>query len=57
VNSPTEILNATDLAELGDLTEYANRFHHDTNLAWQTGAVNDIELSGFVRRAITFTKR
>jgi len=57
VNTPTEILNAADLAELRDLTEYANRFHHDTNPAWHTGAVNDIELSGFVRRALTFTKR
>jgi wobble nucleotide-excising tRNase len=57
VNTPTEILNATDLAELRDLTEYANRFHHDTNPAWQTEAVNDIELSGFVRQALTFTKR
>lgn len=57
VGAPTEILSRADLDELGVLTEYANRFHHDTNPAWQTADINDAELLGFVRRTVSFTKR
>lgn len=52
-----EILTQQDTQELRDLVEYANRFHHDTNPAWETEAINDGELSGFVNRAIRFAKR
>lgn len=57
VGGATEILNREDLEELGVLTEYANRFHHDTNPAWQTADINDAELLAFVRRTVDFTKR
>ena len=52
-----EILNAQDTQELRDLVEYANRFHHDTNPAWETEVINDGELRGFVSRALRFAKR
>jgi hypothetical protein len=29
---------------LSELTEYANRLHHDTNPAWETEVINDTEL-------------
>lgn len=48
------ILDASKLTELEDLTEYANKFHHDTNPAWDVEHVNDGELRGFVRRTLTF---
>lgn len=48
------ILSDAKLAELGDLTEYANRFHHDTNPAWDTEHINDGELKGYVDRALAF---
>jgi wobble nucleotide-excising tRNase len=57
VGSPQEILDAATTLELRDLVEYANRFHHDTNPAWQTAVINDGELQGFVRRTLEFAKR
>jgi len=54
VGTPQQILHPQAIRELQDLTEYANRFHHDTNAAWQTEAINDGELQGFVRRALRF---
>lgn len=53
----SEILNANDTQELHDLVEYANRFHHDTNPAWDTQGINDEELRGFVGRVLRFAKR
>jgi hypothetical protein len=29
-----------------NLVEYANRFHHDTNAAWETEQINVQELAG-----------
>ena len=57
VGSPQEILDSGVTQELRDLVEYANRFHHDTNPAWETAAINDGELQGFVRRTLEFAKR
>jgi len=57
VGSPQEILDAAATQELRDLVEYANKFHHDTNPAWETAAINDGELQGFVRRTLEFAKR
>lgn len=56
VGTAQEILVVATLQELGDITEYANRFHHDTNPAWETATINDGELEGFVRRALAFAK-
>ncbi len=39
------------------LKEYANRFHHDTNPAWETEVINDGELRSFVQRALDFARR
>jgi hypothetical protein len=47
----------TDIAELRLLLNYANRFHHDTNPAWQTAAINDAELSDFAQRTLVFASR
>jgi wobble nucleotide-excising tRNase len=52
-----QILSQQDTQELRELVEYANRFHHDTNPAWETEVINDSELLGFVQRAITFARR
>lgn len=52
-----EILNSNDVTELERLLNYANRFHHDSNPAWQTAAVNDQELAGFADRTLRFTRR
>jgi len=57
VGSDREILDNPMTEELGDLKEYANRFHHDTNPAWGTEAINDGELRGFVERALRFARR
>ena len=57
VGSPQQILNQADIDELRDLTEYANRFHHDTNPAYITERINDAELLNYVRRTLAFTQR
>jgi len=57
VGTQNEILHQADVDELRNLTEYANKFHHDTNPAWETEAINDGELSGFVKRTLDFIRR
>jgi len=57
VGTAQQILSAPDIQEVRDLIEYANRFHHDTNLTWETEVINDGELSGFVTRALSFARR
>ena len=57
VGGNDEILSAADTAELRALLDYANRFHHDTNPAWQTANVNDAELSDFAERTLLFASR
>lgn len=57
VGQPNEILSQTATPELGELKEYSNRFHHDTNPAWETEVINDAELRSFVERALAFARR
>ena len=54
VGQPDEVLNEPTAQELEAIVEYANRFHHDTNPAWQSEEVNDTELLGFMRRTLAF---
>lgn len=57
VGTNNEVLSAADITELRALLGYANQFHHDTNPAWQTAAVNDAELTDFARRTLLFASR
>jgi len=57
VGVATEILKAQDIQTLREILEYANRFHHDTNPAWETEVINDGELRGFVTQALNFVRR
>jgi hypothetical protein len=57
VGTADEILSEDDTEELANLIEYGNRFHHDTNPAWETEVINDGELRGFVSRTLTFASR
>jgi hypothetical protein len=57
VGTQRQILELQAIQELHDLTEYANRFHHDTNAAWEAERINNGELEGFVRRTLDFAKR
>ena len=50
-----EILTSCRLNELSDILEFAGRFHHETNPAWKTESIEDIELRAFVRRTLNFT--
>jgi len=52
-----QILDQSSIRELDEIVEYANKFHHDTNPAWETEAINDGELRGFVERALRFARR
>lgn len=55
--APNQILDVADTTELRALLDYANRFHHDSNPAWETEAINDQELVGFAARTLAFTQR
>lgn len=57
VGQPNQLLNQTDIDELRALLAYANRFHHDTNAAYETAAINDQELAHFSTRVLAFAKR
>lgn len=57
LGGPGEIINTADVQELHDIVEYANRFHHDTNPAWETATVNDAELLQFTNRTLCFARR
>jgi wobble nucleotide-excising tRNase len=56
IGTTNQILDAFRTQELDDILSYANRFHHDTNPAYQTEVVSDGELVGFVERTIRFTR-
>jgi len=57
VGQAGEVLDEAATRELRELVEYANRFHHDTNPAWDTEAINDSELRDFVERGLAFARR
>ncbi len=57
IAQPEEILSEIDTNELRAILDYANKFHHDTNLAYETEQINDAELEGFARRTLVFTRR
>ena len=48
-----EVINQETIKELEYILEYANRFHHDTNPAWQSESINPAELQGFVKRTLS----
>lgn len=57
LGAANEIMAEADVRELKRLTDYGNQFHHDTNKAWQTAAINDHELSDFAKRTLLFSSR
>lgn len=57
VGTANEIMSSTYVEELQALLVYANKFHHDTNAAWQTAIINDHELLDFSQRTLDFTRR
>lgn len=56
---PRPIISSSDLQELEQVKEYANRFHHDSYPAWdiEVANINETQLHGFVRRVLAFTRR
>lgn len=57
VGQQNQILRQADIDELRALLAYANRFHHDTNAAYETEAINDQELTHFSERVLAFARR
>jgi len=57
IGQQEELMTATDIDELERLLTYVNRFQHDSNPAWQTASINDLELTGFSERILRFTSR
>jgi hypothetical protein len=57
IGAANEILTGADTTELEALLDYGNRFHHDTNPAWQVENINDAELRHFAERTVNFIRR
>lgn len=57
VGQHNQLLNQADIDELRALLAYVNRFHHDTNAAYETEAINDQELTHFCERVLAFARR
>lgn len=57
VGHANQILAQGDIDELRMLLDYANRFHHDTNPAWEAEVINDQQLAQFCQRTISFARR
>lgn len=57
IGGSDQILDRVATEELDAIAEYANKFHHDTNPAWETETINDGELRGFVDRTLSFARR
>lgn len=51
-----QLLSQADIDELRALKDYGNNFHHGTNPAWQTQAINRQELTGFCQRVLAFAR-
>jgi wobble nucleotide-excising tRNase len=57
-NQGNPIMSVVDVQEIRDLTDYGNRFHHDSNpQGYLTVVVTDAELQGFVQRTLAFCSR
>lgn len=57
LDTPVQVLRQADIAELRALLDYANLFHHDSNPAWATQAINDQALVNFAQRTLAFARR
>jgi len=57
VGTPDEIMIQADIDELRRLTDFGNRFHHDSNPAYRTQTINDAELLDFTNRTLAFATR
>ncbi|NOW45016.1 hypothetical protein FHW96_001162 [Novosphingobium sp. SG751A] len=57
VGGANQTFSQVDIYKLRALKDYCNNFHHDTNLAWQTEAINSQELTGFCQRVLAFVRR
>ena len=51
-----QILDEHRTQELDNIVHYANRFHHETNRAYETEEVNDGQLVDFTKRTLAFTR-
>ncbi|MBL9029642.1 MAG: AAA family ATPase [Caedimonas sp.] len=51
------VLAQADIEELEQLTNYANKFHHDSNPAYVTEIINDQTLLDYCQRTLRFARR
>ena len=54
IDAGNAVMDSHRLLDLDEITEYANRFHHDTNPAWESEHISDNELLSFVNRVFSF---
>ena len=54
IEAGSAIMDTGRMIDLDQIREYANRFHHDTNEAWEDEMPSDCELLNYVRRVLEF---
>jgi wobble nucleotide-excising tRNase len=57
IGTMKQILSDADTIELRKLMDYANKFHHDENPAYETVSINDQELVGYCTRTLKFAQK
>jgi hypothetical protein len=57
LNNGNAVLPQADIDELTQLTNYANKFHHDSNPAYATETINDQTLLDYSQRTLSFARR
>ena len=54
IDAGNAIMDSPRLLDLDEIIDYANRFHHNTNPAWDSEHISDAELLSFVNRVLAF---
>jgi wobble nucleotide-excising tRNase len=54
IDAGNAIMEGQRLVELNEIVDYANRFHHESNPAWESEHISDAELLSFVNRVFAF---
>ena len=57
IGTAAQIMSQADVVELREIVEYANDFHHDSNIACKTVLINATELTHWANRTLAFTRR
>ena len=56
LHTPDEIIDDVTITEIQNIHDYAKQPHHGSHQTWENNDINNEELQGYVRRALSITK-